>query len=188
MNRNFAENEFIKTTSAKYNSERKQSDFYSAAARASEYVGDAICEKRRQIARERANAPAIVTKKVKAKPFPISFVFYALILSCVFMFICYNYSVINDISYDTQALESQINLLKEENNRLKISLDTRNDLEYIEEVAVTKLGMVKSTDVAKHYVSLAHEDSVVVTRENSESTHLGTTLNSLKKNLQKIYE
>lgn len=187
MNRNFAENQFINERCAKYNSERKTAAYPSAKG-ISEYVGDALYENARRRARERANAPAIVTKKVKAKPFPISFVFYALILSCVFMFICYNYSVINDISYDTQALESQINLLKEENNRLKISLDTRNDLEYIEEVAVTKLGMVKSTDVAKHYVSLAHEDSVVVTRENSESTHLGTTLNSLKKNLRKIYE
>ena len=48
--------------------------------------------------------------------------------------------------------------------------------------------MVKSTDVVKQYVSLSSGDNIVVTEENVESTYFGTTLNSLKNSVSKIFE
>lgn len=150
-------------------------------------VGEAVNEKRRQIRREKASTPIVIRNKVKAKPFPVSFVFYALILTVTFMFIAYNYSVVNDISYETTKLEAEIRTQKQENERLTVALEKRNDLSYIEDVAVNKLGMVKSTDVVKQYVSLSGNDKVEVSENNSGRMSLGTTLNGLVKSAGKIF-
>ena len=182
----------INTRSAKYNRDRAYDydnlSFSAVAEAAAEYVGERILEGKRERARERANAPIIIRNKGKKKPFPVSFVFYAAVLSLVFVFLVYNYSLINSMSYENERIEAEISALEDENAMLSLELDKRNDLAYIEDYAINELGMVKSTDVVKQYVSLSSGDNIVVTEENVESTYLGTTLNSLKSSVCKIFE
>lgn len=182
-------NRSINTNNTKYNSVRsKNVSFSDAAMSVAERIGDAVYENKRRIARERANAPVIVKKHVKAKAFPVSFVFYTLVTTLMLMFVVYSYSVVNEVSYDITALESQISQTKSENERLALELDKRNDLKHIEEVATTKLGMVKSTDVVKHYVSISGGDKVVVSeKETVAKQSLGIALDSLKETVGKIY-
>lgn len=149
-----------------------------------ERLGEYVRAKRREKARE----PKIVTRRVKAKPFPIGFVFYALMITMVLMFVIYSHSVVNEISYDINGLESKITEYRLENERLSLELEQRNDLKYIEEVASTRLGMVKSTDIVKHYVSISGGDKVVVSEEKtSAGAQLFASLNGLKQSVEKIY-
>lgn len=180
----------INRTSVKYNSVRNERISVSdAASIAAERIGEAVAERNRRARIERANAPVIVKKRVKASPFPISFLFYALVMTVMLMFIAYSNSVVNEISYDIGDLEAQISDIKAENEKLSVEIEKKYDLKYIEEVATTKLGLVKSTDVVKHYISIAADDEVVVSDKATQpAAKLGATFDSLKSSLSKIYK
>lgn len=171
---------------SQYNSSVSVSDIASAAA---ERLGDAVAERNRRLQRERANAPVIVKKTVKAGPFPISFVFYTLVMTVMLMFLVYGNSVVNEISYEISDLKAGISVAEQENENLRIELDKKYDLAYIEDVAINELGFVKSTDVVKHYVSISGGDKVVVSdAEANTSTRIDATFDSLKESVAKIYE
>ena len=176
----------VRNTRAAANSETV--GLSEVGAVAAEYVGEKIIAARRKKARERAASPIIVRKRVKAKAFPVSFVFYAIIMTVTFMFIAFNYSIANELSYDTAALEDEIEYYTKENERLSLELEKKTDLEMIEYEAANRLGMVKSADVYKQYVSLSGSDKVVVSDKASDSAYLGTTLDSLKRSIGKIFE
>ena len=165
----------------------EQDVFGSFAQTAGEYVGDYVKDRRRRRIREKALEPVVIRKRVKAKAFPVSFIFYALIMTCTFMFIAFNYSVTNEISYDTSKLEEEIKLQQTEKERLSVALEKRNDLAYIEDVAANRLGMVKSTDIVKQYVSISGSDKIVVSDNNTDKAYFGTTMNSLKRSVGKIF-
>ena len=112
----------------------------------------------------------------------------AAIITVTFMFIAYNYSVVNEISYETADLEDEIEYYTKENEVLSVQLEKKNDLAEIEKIASEKLGMVKSTDVYKQYVSLSGSDKTVVSESSSASYNLGTTLNGFKRSVGKIFE
>ena len=146
-------------------------------------------ERQRAGERTRTGSSVILKKKVKPQtPFPVSFIFYSIVVTVMLMFIAYSYSVVNDISYEIGELEAGIEAGKQENERLTLELDKKNDLTYIEDVAVNKLGMVKSTEVERHYVSISGGDKVVITKENNDLNPLGTTFDGLKNTVGKIYE
>lgn len=175
---------------SQYNNVRRENVSVSGmASTAAERIGDAVAERNRRLQRERANAPIIVKKRVKAGPFPVSFVFYALVLTVMLMFVVYGNSVVNEISYEVGDLESQIATVKQENASLRIDLDKKYDLKYIEDMATNELGLVKSTDVVKHYVSISGGDKVVLSEEKGATTgRFDATLDSLKESVAKIYE
>lgn len=180
----------IKGTGSQYNNVRRQNVSVSDMAYAAvEKFGDAVAARNRRVARERAEAPVVVKRRVKASPFPVRFVFYALIATVMLMFIVYTNSVVNEISYDIGDLEAKIAQTKAENEKLSIEIDRKYDLKYIENVATTELGLVKSTNVVKHYVSISGDNDVVVAKEKPAVTAgLGATLDSLKQSVAKIYE
>ncbi len=146
-------------------------------------------ERERRALRERTGAPVIVKKKVKASPFPASFIFYTVITMVMLMFIVYNNSVVNEISYDIAECKASITEEKARNEKLKMELENKYDLKEIENIAVNELGLVKSTEVVKHYVSISGGDKVVVSKDTSD-TQLGfaTGLDTLKKSVAHIYE
>jgi len=180
----------INRNSAKYNSVRNERISVSdAASIAAERIGEAVAVRNRRARIERANAPVIVKKRVKSAPFPVSFLFYALVMTVMLMFIAYSNSVVNEISYDIGDLEAKISDIKAENEKLSVQIEKKYDLKYIEEVATTKLGLVKNTDVVKHYISISEGDEVVVAEKASQpAAKLGATFDSLKSSLSKIYK
>jgi len=184
------ENRNINTGRNKYNNIRKQNAAVTdVASTAVERLGDALEARKRRIQRERASAPVIVKEYVKARPFPVRFIFYALVATLMLMFIIYTNSVVNEISYDISDLEAKISQTKAENEKLSIELDKKYDLKYIEEVATTKLGLVKSTEVVKHYVNISGgSDVVIANNTNKAATTISATFDSFKESVANIYE
>jgi len=173
-------------TTARINSANAQYNRMSGeAVRGGVNVG----ERQRTTERTRTGKAVLVKKRVKPdSPFPVSFIFYSLVITVMLMFIAYSYSVVNNISYEIGELEESIAFGKQENERLSLELDKKNDLTYIEQVAVNELGMVKSTEVVKHYVNISGGDKVVITEENNTSNAFGTTLDGLRNTVGKIYQ
>ena len=180
----------INSMRKKYNTSRQGNTLVSDMAMdAAERIGEAVAARNRRVAKERAEAPIIVKKRVKASPFPISFLFYALVVTAMLMFIAYSNSVVNELSYEIGDLKSEISTLKYENDKLDIELEKKYDLEYIEEVAIKELGLVKNTEVVKHYLNMSDGAEVVVSEKaNGAENSFTATLNTLRDTVAGLYE
>lgn len=178
----------INSRPAQYNSVRRTSASALRNVGVSHRVGETSYERTKRLDREKSNSTVIVKKRVKASPFPIRFVFYAIVLTGMLMFVIYGNSVINELSYESNDLKSSIAQLKQENDSLQFEIDKKYDLKYIENVATTELGLVKSTDVVKHYVSISGGDTVEVSDSENSSHKIDATFDSFKESVAKIYE
>ena len=128
-----------------------------------EEVGRAIAAKRRAAAREKSKRPLYKAKYVSAAtPFPISMFGYIAVFVAIGMFLVLGNTKISEATLRADSLKSAIASEMARAEQLNSALNTRKDVEYIENYAENVLGMVKSTDVAKHYVSISGEDKVVV--------------------------
>lgn len=157
-------------------STRTYNDGYTAGDIIGILLGEAsraFVASRKKAARERAYAPHYVTKKVKAKAFPISTLGYIVVFSVIAMFLVLGNSKINEANLYAESLESQINENINQNELLTSRLNMRNDAAMIEDYAINTLGLVRKTDVAKKYVSISGEDKVVVSGTDNAGTPAG---------------
>lgn len=126
-------------------------------------LGRAIAAKRKAKARERASEAKYIKKSVKAAtPFPISLIGYMVVFAAIAMFLVLGNTRINEATLRVDALKSAVAAEEERSEQLSSALTQRKDIGYIEDYAENVLGMVKSTDVAKHYVSISGEDKIAV--------------------------
>ncbi len=126
-------------------------------------IAGKIAEKRKKAARERANSTKYVAKYVKSeKAFPVSVIGYIAVFSVIGIFLVMGNSRINDATLRANELKSEIASEINTGEILSSSLNQRNDAVRLEEYAVNVLGLVKSTDVSKRYVSISGEDKIVV--------------------------
>ena len=126
-------------------------------------VGKAIAAKRKEKARARAGEAKYVKKSVKAAtPLPISLIGYMVVFAAIAMFLVLGNTRINEATLRADALKSSLSAEKERAELLSSALSERKDIGYIEDYAENVLGMVKSTDVAKHYVRISGEDKIAV--------------------------
>lgn len=130
-------------------------------------VGKAIAAKRKEKARARAGEAKYVKKSVKAAtPLPISLIGYMVVFAAIAMFLVLGNTRINEATLRADALKSSLSAEKERAELLSSALSERKDIGYIEDYAENVLGMVKSTDVAKHYVRISGEDKIAVCGTN----------------------
>jgi hypothetical protein len=72
-------------------------------------AGNAVLERKRVNARTGNGSSVVADKSVKSgSAFPVSFIFYSLVVTVMLMFIAYSYSVVNNISYEIGELEETI--------------------------------------------------------------------------------
>ena len=137
--------------------------------------------------RPTAPKPIIIRKKVKSEtPFPVGFLFYALIFTLVFLFLTYNYCQINEVTQDINSMENDLAILKKEETRLQVELDSKNDLRMVEELAVGELGMVKADKLTRQYVSLSGGDKIVARAAQQQPQSFGVLLSTVKDFFSKL--
>lgn len=126
-------------------------------------IGATLARKSREAAKARACETKYVKKSVKAaKPFPITAIGYTVVFAAIAMYLVLGNSKINEATLRANSLKSAIAVEAERAEKLSGALNQRKDIGYIEDYAENVLGMVKSTDVAKHYVSVSGEDKISV--------------------------
>lgn len=122
--------------------------------------------------------PNIITVRKKEKtPFPIAIVFSSIILTALLLFLMMNYAEINKVNSANTELATTVNELQDDLNDLTVKLDKKDDLVYIEEYAVEKLGMVKIETLEHHRVTLPSVDkSEIIKYDDGEEGGFGFLL------------
>ena len=125
--------------------------------------------------KERAIPVATVHKEPKVRTitdtkktsFPFSIVALAVICSILLFYMVVNYVQINEQTAAVSDLKSEIATLSTERNDLTAKLDRKNDLNYIETVAVEQLGMVKIDEITKRYVTIDPGETITPIRDSA---------------------
>jgi len=112
---------------------------------------------------EKPKVKVITKVATEKRPFPATFVAYSIVFTILFMFLLISFSQINEYTIKINHIKNNISEQQKEQTRLKLLIDSRDDLRYIEEEATQKLGMVKSDKLTKQYVNIAGKDKLEVT-------------------------
>ncbi len=94
----------------------------------------------------------------RREAFPVSIVFLSIICSVLFMYMIFNYVQINESTSNVSELKNEIATLSVEYNDLSAKLEKKNDLSFIEKMAVEEYGMVKLEEISKKYISMDSQD------------------------------
>lgn len=122
----------------------------------------------------------VITRKIKEKrPFPVAFISYSVVFTILFMFLLLSFSRINEYTIDINDLKNEVTKQQTEQSKLKLQVDSRDDLRYIEQVASEKLGMVKSDKLTKMYVSIGGEDKLEVKDVKKDSMNVGVVMSGV---------
>ena len=101
-----------------------------------------------------------VTDK-KKKPLNIPAFIAGGLCTALFMYMLTNFVMINEYTKSITALRNELSELSEQERKLSLQLEKRNDLRIIEEKA-KEIGMVKVDQVSKQYVILDSEDKIEI--------------------------
>lgn len=94
----------------------------------------------------------------RKEAFPVSIVFLSIICSVLFMYMIFNYVQINESTNSVSELKNEIATLSVEYNDLSAKLEKKNDLNFIEKMAVEEYGMVKLEEISKKYIIMDSQD------------------------------
>ena len=106
-------------------------------------------------------------KSKEKKPFPVSFIFTAVLFTLLIMFMILNYVMLNDYSIDVANLNDQLNELVQNEKELSLELTKKEDISSIEDIAKNEFGMVKSEKVTRKYISLEGADKTEILSDKS---------------------
>jgi hypothetical protein len=96
---------------------------------------------------------------------------------------------INERTREITDLEKELNTLTVHHKELEDELEKKNDLVFIEDYAVNRLGMVKTDRLSRQYISIENEDKIeILNEENVDDTPAKTILNKIKDRLDELWE
>ncbi len=142
-------------------------DFAGDAARA--LAGTYVRKKREARIRDKRYFDFTLRRTKTAKPFPVSLVGYIVVFSAIAMLLVRGNTLINEAGVRATELEGRLSREIERSVELDTALNTRSDAAFVEDYAVNVLGMVKSTDVVKKYISITGEDKIVTGTDRANS-------------------
>lgn len=118
-------------------------------------------------------------KSSNRKPFPVSVVLLALIITGLFMFMILSYVQINEYTIEVSGLRSELSELAANRKELTYRIDEKNDMLEIEKYATENLHMVKADQLSKKHITIDREDKIeVVEPEPTEDHTVVTTMMS----------
>lgn len=125
----------------------------------------------------RAEITALPENKNIKKPSPkkTPYIKYSLMAVCVFaMLICMltSYSMVAQMTVEADKMRSQLDELISETNALNAKKEQRFNLEYVEQVAVNQLGMVKQDKNQITYIAIANPEKITIAAEGENSSKL----------------
>lgn len=113
--------------------------------------------------------------------FPFKLVFLAVFGTLLFLVMIYNNVQINEKSSDVEALKQKIVEMDETIRKTSLDVERKNDLRVIEERAL-ELGMVKSDQLDKRYITIPSDDKVTIVNdvENEKTFHMTGLFESIR--------
>lgn len=104
----------------------------------------------------------------KKYAFPASVLLIAACFTVLIMAIITTSVQINEITSENAALQRTYAELVNEENELRLLLETRDDLRVVETVAKEELGMVKKDQVDRYYLTVHKEDRIEIIEDKKE--------------------
>ncbi|HHY63426.1 MAG TPA: hypothetical protein GX501_00110 [Clostridiaceae bacterium] len=122
--------------------------------------------------------PKLVRSQVRTSSMPKArMVFALLFVTAVCFVILYRFSVIAELNAKMGKLTEQYNALKNENRMLRVEIETSIDLDYVRQVAETKLNMHKPDNYQIVLVSVPKSSyNVVLNHDYIDETTQQTSL------------
>lgn len=119
---------------------------------------------------EAGETPLVKTVS-RRRPFPVALLLGVLVITGVFMYMLTLNAQIEERSHEVSELESSIAELKSEKKRLNVQLESKYNLEEIEEIATDQYGMVSADTLPKTYIKIVDDGDVYET--NPEAAESG---------------
>lgn len=113
---------------------------------------------------------AFRTKRVKSEEKScFDKIVLVLLFAVLMFFVAGSYCEYYESFKEAKEIKSQIAECREEQSKLLVAIEERNNRINLEEYAVNNLGMVKSDKLTKHYVNISEKDvvNINVTEENT---------------------
>ena len=103
--------------------------------------------------------------------------YFKYICICAFVFgavmcILTGYSKVNELTAEAALMRDQLEELQSEGNALNAKKEQRFNLEYVENVAVNQLGMVKLDKNQINYVAISNPEKITVAAEENGGSGL----------------
>lgn len=95
-------------------------------------------------------------------PLPTAIIFMSLVCTVLFMYIIFNMVQISEKERVINSMNDELNTLDTEKSKFQGELEKKDDLKYIEDYALNKLGMVKSDQLSRQYVNIQNEDKIEI--------------------------
>lgn len=135
--------------------------------------------------------PKVKECYVKHKtPFPIGTLILVIICAAMLAFVVYSGVLINQMTREISDLQKQAATLSADEEKLELSLQEKNDLRVIEQIATNQLGMVKRDQIVQKYISMSSGDKIEVFDPSGDETDGAgaTLLSAVGKNFSDLME
>ena len=119
-------------------------------------------------------------RKEDRQPFPWSIVVVATLFTALFLFMMMNYAEIDQYNGEIRDLQNTLAKLQNEQKKLEVRLENKDDRAAFEQYAIEELGMVKADTLDKYIVTLAPEDKTeIMEYEDEQESGFGYLLSGL---------
>ena len=115
-------------------------------------------------------------------------VFTTAAFTLLFLFMMLNYVELDKYNSQIADLKSEMTDLKTEEDKLRVKLERRDDLVYIEDYALNQLGMVKAEELETYYVDIKAEDKAdIITYEDTKESGIGVLLSGVGQTIRSFF-
>jgi len=121
----------------------------------------------------------VAEHKAEKAPFPIAFVTLIVICTFMVMAILFSFARIGEYSDKINALKAEQRVLDETAAKLELQLAEKEDIRYIEDIAVNEIGMVSSDMVQTKFVSVAGAERVEVMGSEKDDEKSGGAFSAI---------
>ncbi len=148
-------------------------------------------ESKRMAHRRAVREPKFITvrkERKERKPFPLGIVLVLAMITALFLFMMMNYAEIDQYNGEIRDLQNTMAKLQNEQKKLEVRLDNKDDRAAFEQFAVEELGMVKADTLDKYIVTLSPSDKTeIMEYEDEEDSGFGYLLFGLAEVVQGFF-
>lgn len=148
-------------------------------------------ESKRMAHRRAVREPKFITvrkERKERKPFPLGIVLVLAMITALFLFMMMNYAEIDQYNGEIRDLQNTMAKLQNEQKKLEVRLDNKDDRATFEQFAVEELGMVKADTLDKYIVTLSPSDKTeIMEYEDEEDSGFGYLLFGLAEVVQGFF-
>lgn len=120
--------------------------------------------------------PFHAEREKAASPFPISYIFFILILTAIMVYVVHLYIELSELDATLSECNNTLVELKSENNDLQFEKNRLYNLEEIERIAREEYGMVSADQLPKEYITSGGGDHIQILETEDNQSAAGVLM------------